>query len=463
MKQLSHSPADLSYKLVNFGVDTLVLNVRYADMQGKRADRVLPDDIIVALDAWKAVAKERKKPIPLSAFAFDDAALMIYPHGAGQGQWSWLLNCPAFKLYIGRGRLNGTVAQVRFSSPYLWSHEWPDDHTQDLWKSIHAVKGFLTRLFAPESGRLHFQPSELHLCADIAGWDVSRCDWQQTFLSRARTRVDRAEQLDVSGGAPVAVYDGRRLATLEFGSHRSPLSCTIYNKTLELRKSLKLWFEDIWKQHGWDGSSEVWRVEYRWRRESLHDIAQEGVFHGIEDISDLDPSLLSSLWSYAAGHTQGGGDGWPDGWLRYAVPSGDSNIARWPVHPAWQVVQSAFATETEEAVNVETNETFEVPTSSLAALIRKRHREVNVKRMAQQVGGCLSTLTAWIEGSADDLPAILTYLVDHLPAYVLSDLAGIVPVDRLEAEFAKHFAAQVSEKRALYGIPVNNENEVQHG
>jgi hypothetical protein len=35
MKQMPFSPADLPYKLVNFGVDTLVLNIRYASPSGQ--------------------------------------------------------------------------------------------------------------------------------------------------------------------------------------------------------------------------------------------------------------------------------------------------------------------------------------------------------------------------------------------------------------------------------------------
>ena len=35
MKHITQSPSDLPYTLVNYGVDTLVLNVRYADGSGK--------------------------------------------------------------------------------------------------------------------------------------------------------------------------------------------------------------------------------------------------------------------------------------------------------------------------------------------------------------------------------------------------------------------------------------------
>src|SRR5258707_320927 len=225
MKHITTAPGLSPYKLVNHGIDTLVLNVRYADDTGKPVkgdDALLPDYLIACLSAWQNKAREKDAPIAMSDFTYEHANLMMYPHGAGKGQWRWLIKCPSFALTVSRGRLNGVIAQVRFSAQYLWSHEWPENHTQDIWKPIKDVQAFLIDLFNPDFGRLHLQPSELHLCADMTGWDVSACNWQHTFLSRARTRTDRADISDVAGGAAVAVVNGRRLATLTFGGHGSP-------------------------------------------------------------------------------------------------------------------------------------------------------------------------------------------------------------------------------------------------
>ncbi len=80
------------------------------------------------------------------------------------------------------------------------------------------------------------------------------------------------------GSAAVAVVSGRKLATLEFGSHGSPLSCVIYNKSQEIRQKSpdKVWFHDLWRsvkrEDGsvvWDGETDVWRVEFRFKREAL--------------------------------------------------------------------------------------------------------------------------------------------------------------------------------------------------
>jgi hypothetical protein len=456
MKQITVIPAELPYRLVNFGIDTLLLNVRYADETGKPRKgeaALLPEYLVACLNAWQALAKEQEQPVS-TPLEFEQAALQMYPHGAGRGQWRWLLTCPAFTLLVSRGRLNGVVAQVRFSSPYLWSSEDEETRQQNIWPLVVKVRDFLSEFFTGGRDLMALQVSELHLCADLVGWDVASCQWDRSFISRARLRFDHPEQSVEAGGPGMVVYVGRRLATLTFGSHASPLSCCIYRKSLEIKTSGKLWFEDIWRRHGWDGSSEVWRVEYRWRREALHELKQEGVFHGIESIEDVDiPGRLSFLWTYGAGHVQGGPDGWPDGWLRCVVPSDtESNVSRWPVHPAWSVVQSAFTTETEQAVNIHTGEVVEVPLSPLADLIRQRHYEVNVRRLSQQIGGCASTLAAWLGGPVDSLPQVLDRLIELLPRYALPDLAKVAPLDRLQAEYAARFAERIAEKRAVYGL-----------
>jgi hypothetical protein len=82
------------------------------------------------------------------------------------------------------------------------------------------------------------------------------------------------------------------------------------------------WFTDLWRSRGWDDTEEgsVWRVEFKFKREVLHELEQEGVFHGIEDVYEL-PGRLPLLWAYAAGHVGGDEQGIPDGWLRCVVPS----------------------------------------------------------------------------------------------------------------------------------------------
>ena len=98
---------------------------------------------------------------------------------------------------------------------------------------------------------------------------------------------------------------------------------------------------------------------------------------------------------YAAGRAEGDADGLLDGWLRYTMPTDDSNRSRWPLHPAWVVVQSAFAESVE---------------SDLGPIVRKRIREKNLEQGLAAMIGYSSTLAAWLGGehAAPDADISLT-------------------------------------------------------
>jgi hypothetical protein len=413
-------------KLLGCGIDTLVLNVYYNDEHGKPVKKELDEELASQLDEWQARAKEAEEAIA-SPWSFREARLFIAPHGAGKGQWRWLLTCPLLNVCISRGRLNGIIAQVRLSSEYLWSEDYPE-------AALVHVHAFLGDLFGPN---IFLQVSEVHLCADLTGWDVSRMAGEESFVRRPAASVGSRpeESTEQVVGADFGMLRGRRLATLEFGMHRSPLSCSIYNKTLEIRqKSHKTWFYDLWKRHGWDGESEVWRVEFRFKREFLHEVKQEGVFHGIEDAYNLFEKL-PLLWAYAVGHVQGGDDGLPDGWLRAALPGNDSNRSRWETHPAWMVIQGAFSEDS---------------SAELGDVVRERKREVNVQRGLEATIGYVMTLAAWLGGeyaeTETDISLLLHWLYEAGSAY-------------LEAR-KRDFYQEVCRKRVLYGLPLGEETRV---
>jgi hypothetical protein len=397
-------------KLVGCGMDTLVLNVRYTGEDLKPIKK--------ELDEWQARAKEAEATIA-SPWSFCEARLLMAPHGAGKGQWRWLLTCPLLNVCISRGRLNGIIAQMRISSEHLWRKDTPE-------AAFIEVHAFLGDLFGP---LIFLQVSEVHLCADVGGWDVSRFGGEECFVRRPAVSVgSRPEEgTEQVVGADFGMLRGRRLATLEFGMHGSPISCSLYNKTLEIRqKSRKTWFYDLWKKNGWDGESEVWRVEVRFRREFLHELKVEEAFHGIEDAYDLFDKL-PLLWGYAVGHVRGGDDGLPDGWLRAVVAGRDTNRSRWQTHQAWVIIQEAFAAEIEP---------------ELGPVVRERKREVNVQRGLEATIGYASTLAAWLGGEfADedaDVSLLLHWLYEEGSKY-------------LEAR-KREFQQEVRRKRVLYGL-----------
>ena len=97
----------------------------------------------------------------------------------------------------------------------------------------------------------------------------------------------------------------------------------LYNKTLEMKKKPRPYLEKIHHDCGWDGLSDVWRLEFQFRREALREL-------GIISFSSLNDSL-AGLWQYVTNE-----------WLRLTIPSDtDKTQSRWPTACVWEVLQQA--------------------------------------------------------------------------------------------------------------------------
>jgi hypothetical protein len=97
------------------------------------------------------------------------------------------------------------------------------------------------------------------------------------------------------------------------------------------------------------------------------------------------------------------------------TPTQDINRARWPVHPAWEVIQGAFLQEDD----------------GLGPIVRARKREKNIERVLASVIGYLSTLAAWVGGDPAapevDISLVLRWLYR----------AGLVYLEEKERDFSK--------------------------
>ena len=76
-------------KLVGYGVDTLILNVRYADKQGQPVKQELDEKLVATLDYLQGAARSAETAVA-SDWSFLGVLLFVEPHGAGK-QWRWLL------------------------------------------------------------------------------------------------------------------------------------------------------------------------------------------------------------------------------------------------------------------------------------------------------------------------------------------------------------------------------------
>jgi hypothetical protein len=413
-------------KVVNAGVDTLVLNAFYTDERGRPCKRDLDPSLWQQLDAWKRAAQETHEECP-TTLMFEDAMLHMCPNGAGQGQWPWMLKTKDITLYVSGGHWNG-IASVRFSSQFLWS-------CQGMLDAIVSAQVFLDELFKEE---MFLQVSSIDLCVDVAGWeDVERLDRASNFVSRSRKR-GLHEESDWAGEVKSRDYAmGLRRTGYDFARDKkasSALSCRMYDKSREIEKSGKEWFVDLWCAHGWsEDDGGVWRVEFSFKREALHELQQENtshevVFWGVEDAYELS-DRLAVLWAYAAGQVDGGPDGLPDGWLRCVVPSDDKNRSRWPTHPVWQLIQAAFL------------DPMEVP-PQFGKIVRKRWEDHNINKGIEAVIGYLTSLAAWAGGELAedgvDLSVVLHWLVGKGGDYL--------------ERVGRDFSAEVQRKRVKFGL-----------
>lgn len=358
--------ADLS--LVGANVDTLIVNVK-----GK-----LSPDLDAQLEQLKEASQEADEDIP-TPWCFASETLFIKAHGSGR-QWRYILHCPSLHLDVGRGRLNGIVGKARLASAFLWE--------RGVDGALALLSVFLVGYFSDD---ITLQVSEVHLCADVAGWELSLDDAPR-FLTRAHKRTshldmstdDEDDEANRTGMPPLeANMNGRQCTGFVF-SKGAAHSCTLYDKTAEIRVSRKDWMRVVWRCHGWDGHARVFRVEFRYKRECLHELGIEDAFAFLDH--------LPGMWAYST-----------QCWLKHTMPAADTNRGRWPVSPPWQVIQEA--------------EFYGNGTPA----IREHRRAGDLTLICQMLAGCSTTAAAYL---ANELPErdtgadFLTWFYDWMVAYL---------------------------------------------
>jgi hypothetical protein len=354
--------------IVGAHIDTWINNVK----------GTLRDSLGEQLDSLKEAAQELEDDIA-TPWTFAGETLLLKPHGSGR-QWRWILHCPSLHLDVGKGKLNGIVGKARLSSTFLWQYD-SGEALSILWEFLQDFYGTAFTL----------QVSEVHLCADVAGWDLSLDD-ARAFISRGhrrKTHLDLPDDQDSSDEAITKLpaievnMDGRRCTGFEF-SKGAAHSCCIYDKTKEITRSRKEWMEEVWTRNGWDGESRVVRVEFRYKREALHELGVEEAYEFLDQIP--------GLWAYSSLQ-----------WLRHTIPTDDTNRGRWLESAFWRAVQSAdFFGEGVPA-------------------IRERKHKGDLKLICQMLAGCSTTAAAYMAGQLpdwDDGANFLSWFHDWMQNYL---------------------------------------------
>src|SRR2546422_8598414 len=106
-------------RVVNHGIDTLVVNVYHTDRAGNKTKQELSHALRGQLEDWKRSAQEVGESVTTS-YVFHGLTLLMQPNGALHGQFPWMLKTRDITLYVLTGSLNG-IGAVRFNSEFLLS------------------------------------------------------------------------------------------------------------------------------------------------------------------------------------------------------------------------------------------------------------------------------------------------------------------------------------------------------
>jgi hypothetical protein len=248
---------------------------------------------------------------------------------------------------------------VEFSSLLLWRLGGGG------WPAVDAVLAWAREVFP---GGCEVRVAMFHQCADVQGWVPALAD-----LGGIVKRADSLDVWDADGqkyeeeGLRYRLAKGERLGTVAAGrSNRVRMS--IYDKTVELKKSGKEWFRDVWAQNpSYNPDLPVWRVEPQYGREFLHK-------YRVETLADL-RAHQDALFRYALA--------WFSWRERQATDL--AHPQRWPLIPAWVALEKSR------------------PVSE--ALPPARVAAPQLKQLAQMAEGCLSTFMAKT-GETDPVAAL---------------------------------------------------------
>lgn len=278
-----------------------------------------------------------------SGLQFGGDRLLLLPSGA-RG-WSCVLKNDLVNIRLGRGGVTGVACVIRLSAAYLWALEGLDQAWDDLEEFVEWVW--------PEAVPSEaVQVSEVHLCRDVAGLDVG--EWWPSLRSGFVKRADNVGTEEKHGA----------FQTVHIGSRHSPVDATLYDKLAELKVSHKLWFKDIWSDHGWDGEAPVWRLEFRMRRDFLR----------ISQVNSFDElcAAIPRLWAYVSTE-----------WLRHTeADPRDSNRWRHPVSVWWTSYAHSWDGRDHSPITVD------------------RKRVANAEKLVEQGAGCLLSAVALYTGDA---------------------------------------------------------------
>lgn len=284
-------------KLLRFGVDSLYLSY----------PGVMTEDWDKKLARLKELA-QMEDDLSQSIAQVTICEHLFEVRDKGAGRFSYVLVDNAYRIQASNSRSKSLpLAYVQISSEYL-THAGIEKAEEGLRHIVNTL-GVVN-----EPANI----SRVDLYADFCA------DCPMDAFEPLRDWVMRVETMSLH-------YSHGRFSGWSFGSG-GDIVARLYDKTLEVeKKSHKFYLHELWKAAGWDGESQVWRMEFEAKRNALVSLQ-------LPKLSHLLPNQ-AALWRYLT-----------ENWLRLTVPTeSDSNRARWNNHPLWDFIASAFNSEDEQA------------------------------------------------------------------------------------------------------------------
>lgn len=263
------------------GVDSLYLSFPGA----------IDPDLAIGLQECKTMAQASNEHVVAAAgVTIGDHRFVTLPRG--RGRFAFVLEDNWFSIQLSNASVGVLpLALVQIRSEYLTA-VGPEEAISVITK---LIQGMGTVAGPPKISRID-------LFADFGtNHDLTSLPGSH-WVKRSKKRSIHEECDQITG--------------ISFGGGNE-ISARLYDKTREIQKSGKDYVKPLWTMEGWDGESQVWRMEFQARREGL-------------PMAMLGPAeealgLSGNLWRYLC-----------DNWLRLAIPSdSDDTRSRWPTHPLW--------------------------------------------------------------------------------------------------------------------------------
>lgn len=178
----------------------------------------------------------------------------------------------------------------------------------------------------------HITPADLNefiqrdLGDDASALDKSVSNVVNSFLKHAMNELSTQGEASLSR----VVAQDRKPQTIYFGRFGSQLYARKYNKMATLPLQNKMFMLDIWRANGWDGETQVNRVEFSISGDFLKDF----IINGHKDVRDFDivEHVIPTLWNYLVTE-----------WLTMRKPNyNNDQKSRWDVDNNWAGLFDAF-------------------------------------------------------------------------------------------------------------------------